>query len=176
MRALVGLATGTLLLHDGDAVADKKGKNAHRGKERRRNKRKKNKGAKRCEKNYEFCAAGVGDSPNRGELSQCCSTKTNPSSGNPYEVCTDCGCCPYNSECCISGGDGVCCPSGSKCSKSVDFTYSACCAPEDKVCFGGCCNAEDECCLTTGNVPYCCSGEEGLTCLKTGGNTCQKKT
>src|ERR671910_905210 len=76
MRALVGLATGTLLLHDGDAVADKKGKNAHRGKERRRNKRKKNKGAKRCEKNYEFCAAGVGDSPNRGELSQCCSTKT----------------------------------------------------------------------------------------------------
>jgi hypothetical protein len=46
----------------------------------------------------------------------------------------------------------------------------ACCSPGDKVCFGGCCDAGEECCTTTANVPYCCA--KGLTCKKSGGNTC----
>jgi hypothetical protein len=154
-----------------DVAADKKGKKAHRRKEKRRNKRKK-KVSKKCAKNYTFCPAGQGDSA-AGVLSGCCWTDTDID-GDPYEVCTECGCCPYGSTCCKSGGDSLCCPSGSQCSPSVDFKYTSCCAPEDKVCFGGCCHANDECCTMTDGTPYCCSGEEGLTCKKSGGPTCVK--
>lgn len=164
-RALVGLATGTLLaplLGDGDAAADKKGKNAHRRKEKRRNKRKKKKVSKKCAKNYTFCPAGQGDSA-AGELSGCCWTDTDIE-GDPYEVCTECGCCPYDSTCCVSGGDSLCCPSGSKCSHSPDFQTVGCCSSTDKVCHGGCCGQGEDCCLTPapGNIPYCCA--VGLKC------------
>jgi len=170
IRALIGLAVGTLLapvVRDGDAAADKKGKKAHRHKEKRKNKRKK-KNSDRCPKNSAFCQNP--DESAAGQLSGCCNTRTD-GEGNPYEVCTDCGCCPYNeSTCCRGALYGLCCASGSQCSQSSDFKNVACCSPDDKVCFGGCCDAGEECCTTTANVPYCCA--KGLTCKKSGGNTC----
>jgi hypothetical protein len=178
-HAVIGSVAGALLapfLGVGHAAAAKKGKKAHKGKERRRNKRKKVKTV--CPTNtkttqYAFCP-----NPNEsaaGNLSGCCTVTPNPASGNPLEVCTDCGCCPYNSECCRGALEGVCCPSGAKCSISPDFKSVGCCSPPDKVCYGGCCNEGEDCCLTPapGNIPYCCA--VGLKCKIQGPNdiTCQ---
>jgi hypothetical protein len=174
-RALVGLAVGVLLVpvvRDGDAAADKKGKNTHRHKEKRKNRRKK-KHSDRCPKNATLCKNP--DESTAGQLSGCCNTQTD-GEGNPYEVCTDCGCCQYNqSTCCRGALYGLCCASGSQCSQSADFQNVACCSPDDKVCFGGCCDAEEECCMTTGPnpYPYCCA--KGLTCKPSAGNTCVSK-
>ncbi len=170
-RALAALAVGSLLsplLRVSDAEGKKGHGNhkLHRHKAKKRKKRKK-KISSQCAANQEFCSAG--------EYSQCCSTAKPCENCDPVEVCTDCGCCPFdNSQCCPSAGDGLCCRSGSQCSYSADFKYSACCEPDDKVCFGGCCDANDVCCTMTDGTPYCCSGEDGLTCKKSGGPTCVK--
>lgn len=177
-RHFIGLVVGPLLAaHLSGASAWAKGGHGshrhHNHNPKRKNKRKK-KVSSQCPPKYEFCQAGQGQS-NAGEYSQCCSTATDPSSGDPYEICTDCGCCPAgNSQCCPSAGDGLCCPNGSKCSYAADFSRSGCCAPDDQVCFGGCCDARDVCCTMDDGTPYCCSGAEGLTCKKSGGPTCVK--
>lgn len=177
-RSLVGLALGFCLapLLRVTSVEGKKGHGSHKIHKHKPKKKKqrKKKVSSQCPPKTEFCQAGQGQS-SAGEYSECCSTAIEPVSGDPYEVCTDCGCCPAgNTQCCPSAGDGLCCPNGSKCSYSADFTYSACCAPDDQVCFGGCCEAGDPCCTTTDGAPYCCSGKDGLTCKKSGGPTCVK--
>jgi hypothetical protein len=167
-RALGGLGAGTFLaslLGERDTAADK-GHGHHKHKPNRKKKRKKNPPDQCPGEGQVYCAAGA--------YSECCSTATDPESGNPYEFCTDCGCCAYGqSTCCASGGDGLCCPNDSKCCYSDDFKVSACCAPSDKCCGAGCCDAADMCCKTTGPSPYyyCCV--QGLTCKPSGGPTCQ---
>jgi hypothetical protein len=167
-RALVGLTVGTVLaplLRVGDAVA-KDGKKTHKHKHHRKKKRKKDPSS-RCPKNYEFCPAG--------EYSECCAKNPNPQY-DPAEVCTDCGCCAFDfSKCCPSAGAGLCCNSNDKCCYADDFKTSACCGPQDICCGAGCCNQGETCCTSTGPNPfkYCCA--QGLTCLPSGGNTCQSK-
>jgi hypothetical protein len=167
-HTLIGAVAGALVapfLRGGNAAAGKKGRKAKKGKERRRNKRKK-KVSRICPPNskttqYAFC-----QNPSEGaagELSGCCIVTPSPATGDPYEVCTDCGCCPYNSECCRGALDGACCPSGYKCSFSSDFRTVGCCPPGDIVCHGGCCNAGEKCCQQTPqSAPYCCA--VGLEC------------
>jgi hypothetical protein len=168
-RTLLALAAGTVLAplwYPRNAM----GGAAHHHKSKRKNKRKKHPPTQ-CGPGQQFCPSS--QPAKAGSYTACCSTAADPASGNPYEVCTECGCCPYgNTQCCPSAGDALCCQSGYQCSYSVDFTYSACCAPDDKVCFGGCCHAEDVCCTMNDGTPYCCSGAEGLTCKKSNGPTC----
>jgi hypothetical protein len=175
-RSLVGLVLGAFLgplLHvtsvEGRGGGGSRKTHKHKAKKK---KQRKKKASSQCPPRYEFCQAGQGQS-SAGEYSECCKTAIEPVSGDPYEVCTDCGCCPLgNTQCCPSAGDGLCCANGSKCSYSADFKYSACCSPDDTVCFGGCCDAEDVCCKTTNGTPYCC--EKGLTCTNSGSETCVK--
>jgi hypothetical protein len=176
-RSFYGIAVGALLGPllggiDAQAGGGHGNHKHHKHQEKKKNNRKK-KVSKRCQPNYTFCPAGEGDAA-AGVLSGCCRTDTD-TEGNPYEVCTDCGCCPYNSTCCLGGEYGLCCPSNSQCSFSADFKAVGCCAPDDKVCFGGCCNSNDECCTMNDGTPYCCSGEENLTCKKSNGPTCVKR-
>lgn len=172
-RVVLGIILAALVAPTG-ATETRAGHGSHRHhshKSKRKNKRKK-KGSSKCPPNHQFCQAGQGQSGS-GDYSQCCNSATDPQSGDPYEVCTDCGCCPAgNTQCCPSAGDGLCCPNGYQCSYSADFSRSGCCAPGDKVCFGGCCDAGDVCCTMTDGTPYCCSGADGLTCKKSGGPTC----
>jgi hypothetical protein len=88
------------------------------------------------------------------------------------EWCSSCGCCPENFTLCCVGADDKkwCCEGGSQCCGN-----GTCCSAGSKCCNGGgCCKNEDVCCATTNGTHYCCSGADGLTCLKTGGNTCVK--
>ena len=175
-RSFFGLTFGALLGpllggSDAEAGGGHGDHQHHKHQEKKKNKRKKQV-SQRCATNYTYCPAGEGDAA-AGVLSGCCRTDTDVE-GNPYEVCTDCGCCPYNSTCCRSAVEGLCCPANSQCSFSADFKTTGCCAPNDKVCFGGCCDPGDECCTMNDGTPYCCSGEEGLTCKKSNGPTCIK--
>jgi hypothetical protein len=169
IQRLVGLTAGSLLApitRVSDAAA-KDGKKAHKHKEHRRKKRKKNK-SDRCPRKYEYCPAG--------EYSECCRTAIGGVSGNPFEVCTACGCCAYHfTTCCGSAGDGLCCHDSQQCCYSDDFKESACCEPKEVCCGAGCCGPKEECCKTTGENPYryCCA--EGLTCKPSGGPTCVQK-
>jgi hypothetical protein len=169
-RALLGLSVGTFLeplLRLSDAEA-RNGKKTHKHKHNRKKKRKKNLPDRCPGGGQEYCDAG--------EYSECCSNAVDPESGNPYEFCTDCGCCAYGkAKCCPSAGDGLCCDSDAKCCYSDDFKESACCGPNDKCCGAACCDGGEECCKTTGDNPYyyCCA--QGLTCKPSGGNTCMAK-
>jgi len=172
-RALVGLTVGTFLaplMRVSDAAAGN-GKKTHKHNHHRKKKRKK-KPSHQCPARYEFCPAGQGGSA-AGDYSECCNSATDPESGNPYEFCTDCGCCAYGfSKCCASAGDGLCCQSDAKCCPSDDFKETACCTQQDVCCGAGCCEPGSICCKTTGPTPYnyCCPSNR--TCCSTGGPQC----
>jgi hypothetical protein len=163
-RALAGLGLGSVLapftrLRDADAKA---GHQRHHH-NRRHHKRKKSQPNSQCSPGYSYCQAG--------DLSQCCSNATDPGSGNPYEFCTDCGCCAYGQALCCQGRDaGLCCGSnGAKCCYGPNFE-PACCSTDDVCCGGGCCDQGEACCQTTGGEYYCCA--KGLSCKQTTGITC----
>jgi hypothetical protein len=163
-RAVAGLGVGSVLAsftHLNDAGA-KEGHQRHHH-NHRHHKRKKSPPSAQCAPSSSFCQAG--------DLSQCCSTASDPVSGNPYEICTDCGCCAYgHALCCQGSGAGLCCDSnGSKCCYGPNFE-PACCKTDDICCGGGCCDKGETCCQTTEGVFYCCG--QGLTCKQTAGITC----
>ena len=101
------------------------------------------------------------------------------------------GCCPNGTDCCPDKVN--CCAPGLVCSPPVEEgEIGDCCEPNQVPCAGGCCNPSstgkapyccpdgkgccytgDPCCTTNAGVHYCCSGERGLTCLQSGGPTCQ---
>lgn len=149
-RALVGLFAGSLLaphLGMGDAAAGNTHNHKHGGK-RHRHKQPSTK----CPRSFAHCSAG--------DFSGCCNTATDPGSGDPVEVCTECGCCQTGSSKCCPGRDyGLCCPSDLKCCYSNDFSEIGCCEQADTCCGPGCCYKDQECCQTTENGQpsyYCC--------------------
>jgi hypothetical protein len=156
IRALTGLGIGSFLMalvSPHDAAAGEKHPHTH--KPHRRKKRQKHP-PQRCASGLEYC--------NAGEYSQCCSTEEDPESGERLEVCTDCGCCATpNSQCCASGGDGLCCPNDTQCCYANDFKSSACCSASDKCCGAGCCHQDAFCCQR-GDGDWCCP--TGSECMQ----------
>jgi hypothetical protein len=162
-RAFASLGLGSVLAplaRLGDAGA-KEGQQRHH--HNHRHHKRKRPESSQCSRGYTYCASG--------DLSACCSNATDPASGNPYEFCTDCGCCAYgHSLCCAGRGAGLCCDSnGAKCCLGPNFE-PACCSTDDVCCGGGCCDQGAACCQTTGGEYYCCA--PGLSCKQTGGPTC----
>jgi hypothetical protein len=128
-----------------------------------------------CEGNF-CCPTGFGCDFTGGENSHCCA---------PPRACEGL-CCSEGYHCCVSVSSpatiaAVCCSHSDEiCHPGTGDMPPACCEPGKVPCHAddrstfGCCNTKDPCCTMTDGTPYCCSGDEGLTCKKTASNTCQK--
>lgn len=128
---------------------------------------KKHKGGRRKKKRHKTTPACARGSVlcDAVDFHECCSTATNPN-GDPYEVCTDCGCCGLGfSQCCQGQGEGLCCKNDDTCCYGPNFEVT-CCSVEQKCCGGTCVPKDYQSCGGT----YCC--HPLLTCCSDNRSCC----